>query len=118
MANPQTWQESLLPFFITGLLFVVFFATGFLAVAVFLAVALGAAAFLTGVFFAATFLTALFFGLAIILFSPFHPARSQRLMHTVYQNLLYIWSGMRDIKTTITLNKFIIFQQPELRSCL
>jgi hypothetical protein len=79
-AKPQSWQTSLLPFFIAGLSFVAFFGTTFFATDVFWAFTLDVAIFLPVVLFAAVF-----FSIAMILYSPFHSARSQRLMHTVYQ---------------------------------
>jgi VIT1/CCC1 family predicted Fe2+/Mn2+ transporter len=79
-ANPQTWQATLLPFFIAGLTAGAFFVTAFLATDVFWAFALDVTAFLAVVLFAAVFL-----GIAITLSSPFHSARSQRLIYTVYQ---------------------------------
>jgi hypothetical protein len=79
-AKPQSWQTSLLPFFIAGLSFAAFLGTTFFATDVFWAFTLDVAIFLPVVLFAAVF-----FSIAMILYSPFHSARSQRLMRTVYQ---------------------------------
>ncbi len=64
MANPQTWQASLLPFFITGFAFAAFlldevFAVAFLATVFFATFALGAV-FLAAVLFNAILCSLLF----------------------------------------------------------
>jgi hypothetical protein len=88
-ANPQTWQASLLPSFISG----------FVTVA-FVVITLGVAAFLAAVFF-----TAVFFGLAIPFFLLLNSARSQRLIGTVYHFLFTLFQKGYPLSYTLPVQE-------------